>query len=140
MSKNVFLTLAIAATLILVAVFFIHDSDTEQTESYDISSFQERVKARAAELNTALPTNRDNQSLWLSLLKSISQKYNLQITMKESSYLQAEILVAEAPFNDMVNAFAELYTQGIRFQSIRLLKTDTPGMVKADSIRLINSN
>ena len=125
--------------LILIAVvsqFVMQRFSEEGENSVDISSFQQMV----AQKSTQLSMQGSESVNWVELLKSVSGKYDLEFQLKVMTPQQAEVKVSETDFNLLVDGFAEIYAQGIRFQSIRLLKTDTPDMVRVDSIRLINSN
>ena len=137
MKQLLLIVLLIIALVLSVTAFFTREETPDITNS-DLSTFQQRVQEKSVSFVETVPSGEEFN--WISSLEKISGAYDLDITIKESSALQVELAVNDANYDDLINAFAELYAQGIRFQSIRLLKTDTPGMVKADSIRLINSN
>ncbi len=137
--KKYLFTALITISLCCLVVITLFKKNTIPTETNDISRFQQQVQTKAAQLEI-LNEKAFQQINWVRRLEVISKKHDLNILIKESNLLQVELSVDVAPYNSYVDAFAELYAQGIRFQSIRLLKTDTPGMVRADTIRLINSN
>jgi 16S rRNA U1498 N3-methylase RsmE len=135
--KIVVLILVVAGA---AALYFKYKPEQKPAGSQlpELTQILERAQEQAAEL--ALPKAQPFNTLdWQALMKQIADKNDLEIIVKEGNGQQLEISLAEAPVERFVNGFAEMYARGLRVQSIRLLETDQPGWVKADTVKVIVS-
>ena len=108
---------------------------TDPVTVVEMNQLLQEASHLASELS--LPQARPSNRLeWQALMKDLSLRHDLQITLQEASFQQAVIDVAPAPVVNITNLLAELEARGLYTQNIKLLQAEKPRAVQITSLTL----